>query len=279
MRARVTSSCSSTMRARPPQSIGRRTAPVDSVVPKVGCAHHRSPRGERSRRAECEAAERSHRGVQSASSAHGRLLEQRDRAGDHDGHLVALSEDHDELSLRGSASGARPARRGRRSTRRGSSRACSSCKATSAQSRSADARPPGREALRRSEHVCDGRARDGAHESAAIGRGVHLARHLCCRGSLVSRHGFDRFLNASKTAAERQQHFRALRWQTGHGDRWANTSVRDGGRYHRGVGADRAALPLFRHVAARHQYRDDDRHVPDGVLDPARAEQRRAQSR
>lgn len=39
------------------------------------------------------------------------------------------------------------------------------------------------------------------------------------------------------------------------------------------MGFDRPDFPLCGHVAARHQYRDDDRHVPDGFPDSAYAEQ------
>jgi Low affinity iron permease len=34
----------------------------------------------------------------------------------------------------------------------------------------------------------------------------------------------------------------------------------------RGLGGNRPGFPVFRHLAAGHQHRHDDRHVPDGVL-------------
>src|SRR4051812_48475894 len=39
-------------------------------------------------------------------------------------------------------------------------------------------------------------------------------------------------------------------------------------RDRRDLGDARAILPLFRDLAARDQYRHDDRDVPDGLLDP-----------
>ena len=49
--------------------------------------------------------------------------------------------------------------------------------------------------------------------------------------------------------------------------------VRRGRRGDPGLGADGPDLRLLGHVAARHQHRHDDRDFPDGLPDPARAEQ------
>ncbi len=43
----------------------------------------------------------------------------------------------------------------------------------------------------------------------------------------------------------------------------------------RHLGGDRPDLPLFGHVAADHQHRHDDHHLPDGVPDPEQPEPRR----
>ena len=42
----------------------------------------------------------------------------------------------------------------------------------------------------------------------------------------------------------------------------------------RGMGGERPAVPLVRHLAAHHQHRHDHRHLPHGLPDPEHAEPR-----
>src|SRR5690606_31450800 len=55
----------------------------------------------------------------------------------------------------------------------------------------------------------------------------------------------------------------------------AAAGVPAGPRRGRGLGGDRADLPLVRHLATGDQYRDHDRHLLDGVPDPELAKPRR----
>jgi hypothetical protein len=47
---------------------------------------------------------------------------------------------------------------------------------------------------------------------------------------------------------------------------------------HRPLGPDRAAVRLLGHLAAGHQHRDHDRHVPDGFPDPEHTQNRDAKA-
>jgi hypothetical protein len=52
-----------------------------------------------------------------------------------------------------------------------------------------------------------------------------------------------------------------------------NRRCRSPRRHHRGVGRNRTSLPLFRHLAAHHQYGHHDHYHPYGVCDSEHANQ------